>query len=108
LGLATVHTIAQQHRGWIEVKSRVGNGTTFEILLPVSTVIHAPPPLAAFNDRRGAETILVVEDETPLRMLVKLTVERQGYRVIEAASGVEAMAIWEERRASIDLLLPTW
>lgn len=104
LGLATVHTIVQQHRGWIEVQSQVGDGTTFEVFLPASTVIHAPPPLAASNDRRGTETILIVEDEVAVRSLIKVTLERQGYHVIEAGSGAAATALWEEHRAIIALL----
>ena len=106
LGLATTLTIVQQHRGWIEVHSRIGAGTTFEVFLPISTLQPATtPPAAAIIRAQGTETILLVEDEGAVRMLVSRLLVREGYRVIEAGSGVEALAIWEEHGSSVDLLL---
>ena len=106
LGLATVFTIAQQHRGWIEVRSRVGTGTTFEIYFPASSLAPVAVPVAPATERqRGTETILLVEDEEAVRTLAKLILEMRGYRVIEARSGVEASIKWAEHRATIKLLL---
>ncbi len=55
--------------------------------------------------RGGKETILVVEDEPPLRVLVRSVLERYGYRVLEAVSGVAALTVWEEHKADIQLVL---
>ena len=55
--------------------------------------------------RRGAETILLVEDERAVRMLTRVVLERNGYHVLEASHGVEAMGVWEQHADSIDLLL---
>ena len=108
LGLATVYGIVKQHQGWIEVESEVGVGTTFRFFLPCSTKPLAAGPAATPAERplvRGRETILVVEDETALRELVVKVLEMHGYRVFAAASGVEALRVWAEHQAQIDLLL---
>ncbi len=108
LGLATVYGVVQQHRGWIEVYSVPGEGTNFRVFLPVcsrrdpSAVASLAPPSAASG---GQETILVVEDETSLRRLVVKCLSRQGYRLLEAASGVEALDVWGKHRHEIDLVL---
>ncbi len=105
LGLATVYGIVKQHQGWIEVESQVGRGTTFKIFLP--TPAHAKPAEQAQKPKSfpgGSETILLVEDETALRELVQEILERRGYRVLEASSGVEALRVWAEHKDSIDLL----
>jgi len=107
LGLATVFGIVKQHGGWIAVASGVGQGTTFEVFLPaveaaapgVSQAKSPPTP------RGGTETILLVEDDPVVRTLTRRVLERAGYRVFEAASGVEALAIGEQNRHEIRLLL---
>lgn len=110
LGLATVYGIVKQHGGWIELASQVGKGTTFEVFLPASTE-KIDTELLALNAgittriRGGNETILLVEDEAVIRDLAHLILREQGYRVLEAANGVEAVAIWRKERDSIDLLL---
>jgi PAS domain S-box-containing protein len=104
LGLATVFGIVKQHRGSVDVTSSVGHGTTFEILFPEGQVRPdlqaAPQPVA----RGGTETLLLVEDEPIVRMLIRAVLERAGYRVLEASTGVEALRVWEQHRDSIDLL----
>jgi two-component system, cell cycle sensor histidine kinase and response regulator CckA len=107
LGLATVHGIIQQHRGWLNVTSRVGAGTRFEIFLPTTTVVPAlPAPAAARSPTHdnGTETILIVEDEAILRRLAVRVLRLHGYEVLEAGSGAEALAVWAERGESVDLL----
>ena len=109
LGLATVFGIVEQHRGWVDVETRMGEGTTFHVYVPQSAVPQAtndtgtavaPPPLP-----RGQECVLVVEDELAVREMVRDILVRQGYRVHEAASGLEALELWRLHRTSIDLVL---
>ncbi len=107
LGLATVHGIVEQHHGWIEVESQPGNGTTFHIHLPRLAdqgQIQAATQLAV-QVRGGHETILLVEDDPSVRVLVVHALERYGYRVIEADSGVAALGIWRQQGGAVDLLL---
>lgn len=107
LGLATVYGIIKQHQGWIEVESSLGAGTTFRVYFP-STGRAAPavPGVATAEKVRGGdETILVVEDEPPLRELVTEILSLYGYKVLGAGSGVEALNVWEQHHAEIDLLL---
>ncbi|MGD0260773.1 MAG: response regulator [Verrucomicrobiota bacterium] len=108
LGLATVYGIVKQHRGWIEVSSQVGCGTTFKIYFPATareSSATAEPSTVPRAVRGGKETILLVEDEPVLRELVREILGQYEYRVIEAASGVEALKAWDEHDGQIDLLL---
>ena len=108
LGLATVYGIVKQHSGWIEVISRVGSGTTFKIFLPVSDrpdELPATTDLPAGQVRGGHETILVVEDEPVLRDLAQLILQDCGYLVLQAASGVDALTVWQRHQGTVDLLL---
>ena len=106
LGLATVYGIVKQHHGWVKVQSQVGQGTTFQIFLPLTD--GALASVKAGEDTRffgGSETILVVEDEEPLRKIVESVLRRQGFKVLTAPSGLEALEVWAERGSEIDLLL---
>lgn len=106
LGLATVYGIVKQHEGWIELTSEVGVGTAFKIFLPASTQAAgvSEPIVEPSQALGGAETILAVEDESSLRDLVKEILQGYGYRVLEASTGVEALAVWEKHKDEIDLL----
>ena len=109
LGLATVYGIVKQHQGWIEVESEIGVGTTFKIFLPAADQKTADisvnaPDLAEPVDG-GHETILVVEDEPALLELMRCVLEHYHYRVLVAASGGEALQVWEANTGRIDLLL---
>jgi CheY-like chemotaxis protein len=106
LGLATVFSIVQQHQGKIEVISDTGRGATFHVKFPITPGIGAnavKPDSVALPG--GSETILVVEDEISVRMFVSRLLERCGYRIISAESGIDALAIWEKNKQQIDLLL---
>jgi PAS domain S-box-containing protein len=108
LGLATVYGIVQQHRGWIEVSSEPGQGTTFKIYLPAAQGAALPAADTAFRTasvRGGTETILLVEDETMLREIVADVLAQQGYQVLQAVSAVEALQIWDKQDGRIDFLL---
>jgi len=105
LGLATVYGIAQQHRGWVEVESEVGRGSTFRILLPM-VIGEAPEGSAPVAPalRRGSETILIAEDEEVVRQTVALALANRGYRVHMAVDGKQALELWGGRAQEIDLL----
>jgi PAS domain S-box-containing protein len=110
LGLATVFGVVQQHHGCIRVTSHQGLGTTFEIYLPLlshaasTATLHVTEPELA-TMRGGQETILLVEDENPLRTAVREILKSLGYTVLEAASGSEALQLWQKKSAPIHLLL---
>ena len=107
LGLATVYAIVRQHGGTIDVRSEVGRGTTFDILLPTvdSPATAGAARTAMADSPRGHETVLVVEDEPAVRQLVAHLLERQGYRVLTAETGVRALEVFAQHRDDIDLLL---
>ncbi len=107
LGLSTVYGIVQQHEGWIDVESEVGRGATFRVHVPAAESTGDPEDTADALPvlRGGAETILAVDDEPALRRIVQTVLERYGYRVLMAEHGVEALELWHEHGATIDLLL---
>ena len=107
LGLATVYGIVKQSGGHIFVYSEVGHGTTFKIYLPrVAEETEIPKTHdAEVTFALGTETILLVEDEELVRSLTREVLEACGYKVIEAADGVEALEIIEISQSEIDLLL---
>ncbi len=108
LGLSTVLGIARKHQGWVEVESEVGTGTLFRVFLPVAAVA-APAAEVPVADtalvQRGKEVILLVEDETSVREYARTVLEMHGYKVLEAASGVEAVDVWKWHGDRIALLL---
>ncbi len=107
LGLATVYGIVKQSGGDISVYSQPGQGATFKILLPVNQAVPAkqvvPPvqPLA----RGGSETILLVEDDEMVNMLVQRALQNQGYTLLNARRGQEALTVAARHQGAIDLLL---
>lgn len=108
LGLSTVFGIVKQSGGHIYVSSEVGAGTTMKIYFPriearIAEVIAAPAK--DMKVLRGSETILLVEDEKPVRDLAGSILRRQGYHVLEAHNGGDALLICEQHNAKIDLLL---
>ncbi len=110
LGLSTVYGIVKQSGGYIWVYSEAGRGTTFKIYLPrVAETVESPAQVAVPAESAaaepGTETILLVEDEANLRYLARQFLEKQGYRVIEAADGAVAMQIAVAHEAVIHLLL---
>jgi PAS domain S-box-containing protein len=107
LGLATVYGIVKQHQGWIEVASRLNEGTTFRVYFPAWHEKSVSPIMPKGEQKviGGAETILLVEDEEPLLKLMRHILESYGYKVLVSSTGKEALGIWEQHKKKIDLLL---
>ncbi len=107
LGLATVFGIVQQHQGWVNVYSEPGHGTTFRIYLPLIQGSLTQEKKQEINAtiESGHETILVVEDELTLRKLARTILSKLGYRVLEAGTGKEAIALWQQHHNLIDLVI---
>ena len=109
LGLATVYGIVKQNQGDIRVESRVGEGTTFTILLPEtfeesSTDQHASS-LSMADSEKAKKTILVVDDEFIVRTAIVRALKKGGYLVLSAASAEEALAVSANHQGKIDLVL---
>ena len=105
LGLATVYGIVKQSGGHVEVDTAPGEGTTFRIFLPAVEAPRPAPPPSLDAVVGGSETVLLVEDEAALRSLAQEILRDQGYRVIAAASGPEALEIARSHPSPIDLLV---
>ena len=108
LGLSTVYGFVRQCGGSISVRSTPGQGTSIELLLPrASDPVSATPKSRRFSEggRRGSETVLVAEDEETVRQLAIESLERNGYQVIAAASGEQALTLARSHDGVIHLLL---
>jgi two-component system cell cycle sensor histidine kinase/response regulator CckA len=123
LGLSTVYGIVKQTGGFIYVDSQVGQGTTFRIFLPrhvpgaedveldtveapaIAGALAATDEVVRATDHTGQGTILLVEDEEGLRALNARGLISRGYTVLEAANGVEAMAMLEKNDGAVDLVV---
>jgi PAS domain S-box-containing protein len=107
LGLATVYGIVHQSNGYVSAYSEVGQGSVFRIYLPRVSAPLAPPRDARTPRSlpRGTETILLAEDEEAVRNLLRTVLSKQGYQVIEAQNGREALALIEGIEATIPLLV---
>ena len=106
LGLSTVYGIVQQSEGSIAVHSQKGRGTAFRILLPASTAMPRAMRLRAeATPERGSETVLLAEDEATVRRLMRRILDENGYTVLEARDGAEALALARQHAGPIDLLV---
>ena len=109
LGLASVQNIVRQHHGWIKVENQTGQGTVFRVYFPrllqfqpaaKPALPDLPPPTTG-----GHETILCAEDDSALLAVIRQTLTTNGYQIITAETGVQALALWQERAGEIQLLV---
>jgi PAS domain S-box-containing protein len=107
LGLATVYGIVKQHKGWVEVSSEVGKGSTFKVFFPCEKPAETASPESNCPVEFPAErkTILLVEDEPAVAEVARAVLQEEGYLVLEANDGLGALQIWNDHRGEIDLLL---
>jgi signal transduction histidine kinase len=107
LGLATVHSIAEQCGGGAYIESATGQGTSVSVLIPLSDARPVPEPQKSRTSASldGDETILVVEDEDGIRKLIRNLLQQRGYHVINASDGVDALEIARKYESTIDLVI---
>jgi len=110
LGLAAVIGIVRGHKGFVHVDSEPDRGTTIRVLFPVrettpAAKIAEPAADAARPSFQGRGRVMVVDDENAVRDLLRTVLEREGYEVLEAANGLEAVNCWRQHPDAIDLIL---
>ncbi len=112
LGLSTVYGIVKQTGGYIYADSVMGKGTTFRVYLPRHMVTkeelaarHEGPKKEAARDLTGTGRVLLVEDEDAVRNFAARALSRQGYEVLEAMTGLEALEVMEREKGRIDLVV---
>jgi signal transduction histidine kinase/CheY-like chemotaxis protein len=107
LGLAVVHGIVRGHRGAVTITSELDRGTTFRVYLPAVAPVAVAPRAAALDDAawRSTATVLLVDDEANVRRAFARILLGFGLVVLTAADGVEAVEVFREASAGIDLVL---
>jgi PAS domain S-box-containing protein len=107
IGLATVHTVVKSHGGFLELESKSGHGTTFKIYLPADPELRVQQPVAAPRElpRGRDELVLVIDDEASIRSITQQTLEAFGYRVITAADGAQAVALFARHVPPVALVV---
>jgi len=107
LGLSTVMGIVRGHGGFINVYSEPNKGTSFKVHFPAARAAIAEIEKSGQLElpRGNGELILVVDDEQPVRDILRMTLEDNGYRALTASDGAEAVAVYAEHRSEIDLLI---
>jgi signal transduction histidine kinase len=107
LGLAMVYGLVKQHGGVIDVASEVGSGTTISMHFPLSTAETTPQTKEETPSevRGGTETVLVVEDEEPIRRVARRVLEKHGYDVVLAVDGEDALRIYRDQCKQIELVI---
>ena len=104
-GLSSVYGIVQSHHGFITVRSRKGRGSTFRVFLPASAPAATHASQATLPGREAGETLMLVEDEEMVALISDQMLTRLGYKVFLARNGPDALAIFQEHREKIDLVI---
>ena len=105
LGLASAYGIIKQHNGYVTVSSSLLKGTTFDIYLPLADMAVRSESAAATAVRGGSETILVLEDDSDVRNMIRRILSDSGYTTLEAANGDDAIRVFNENKERIDLVV---
>ena len=109
LGLSVVYGIVKEHKGWISIESRLGQGTTFEIFTPaihIKTSVKREEVERSLEVFRGhGEKILIVEDEESVRRFAERALDRNGYEVFTATSANEALNVFKQKKGEIHLVI---
>jgi PAS domain S-box-containing protein len=108
LGLAIVYGIIRAHKGLVDIDTKIGQGTAFHLYFPVVREDYIPSTDMSYDpeeDLRGEETILVVDDEPMLRDLLQKFFEQNGYSVLTAVDGVDAVEVYKKNKDRVDLVL---
>ncbi|MBN1351567.1 response regulator [candidate division KSB1 bacterium] len=111
LGLSIVYGIIEKHKGFIDIQSKLGEGTTFKVYFPVSVAADIIPhdrdarPASISSKEAVKVTILVVDDESQILNLVSRILKKCGYEVITAKSGKNALSIYEKQNGNISLVI---
>ena len=105
LGLSTVIGIVKNHGGFVNVYSEVGQGAQFKIYLPALEITAAAPTKDPELPTGQGELILVVDDEAPIREITQTSLETYNYRVLTAADGIEAIALYAQHQGDISVVL---
>jgi len=106
LGLSIAYGIVKEHNGYILASSKLGSGTTFRIYLPVIKSVEQRPEIPHYREPQGGhETILIAEDDSPVREITAKLLTGYGYSVIEAEDGDDALKKFAEAEGSVQLLI---
>jgi two-component system cell cycle sensor histidine kinase/response regulator CckA len=105
LGLASVYGIVKQHGGYITVTSSLGEGTTFDIYFPPVEGDEPQSVVSTAQPKGGSETVLVVEDDPGVRNVITGILRKEGYVVLEAGDGDDAIRVFGEHRETIKLVI---
>jgi len=105
LGLSTVMSIVKSHHGFVLVSSQVSKGTEFKIYLPALLEAERSESSVVQLPIGTGQLVLVVDDEAAIREIAKTALETNGYRVLTASNGVEAIAVYAQHKAEIDIAL---
>lgn len=107
LGLSTVFGIVKQHEGWIDVNSVLGSGSKFSINLPAvpHSLQESKKLTSVSSDAPAKETVLIIEDDSSVRLTMSRLLERVGYEVIQSVNGPEALDLLKRSEFKIDIVV---